>query len=269
MFIASGRNAEVEVLVKNTILLAAGGGSRLAPLTDYCHKSLLPVAGRSALQRIIDTLMTAGVQDIVVVTGHRHADIENFLAGYGERVRCVHNEHYKQDTNILSVETGVGALHDPQAGYLIVETDLVIEPAGWEKILSIDNATASFWVTRGHYSSELTGGALHADSDGRVQSIVYQPQYEATYEGWQKLLGILYVGSGSVQVDRELRQAAIQSSVAQYYMMPWVRHLDRLPCRALDLGQLFAASYNDPDTYRRIDAGYAELARRKGFADVN
>lgn len=255
--------------MKNAILLAAGGGSRLSPLTDHCHKSLLSVAGRSALQRIVDTLLAAGLTDIVVVTGHRRADIENFLVKYGERVRCVHNERYKEDTNILSVETGVGALRDPQAGYLIVETDLVIEPAGWEKILSVGDPDSSFWVTRGKYSRELTGGILNADRDGKVQAIAYEPRYEATYEGWQKLLGILYVGGKSVEADRRLRQAAMQDSVAQYYMMPWVKHLDQLPCRALDLGQLFAASYNDPEAYRRIDADFAELARSRGFSNVN
>ena len=89
---------------KNVVLLAAGSGSRLAPLTDSCHKSLLQIAGKAALGRILDHTLAAGAEDVVVVVGHRRTEIENFLAeNYGDFVRCAVNERYKDDVNILSV----------------------------------------------------------------------------------------------------------------------------------------------------------------------
>lgn len=52
------------------IIIAAGKGTRLKPLTNDCPKSMLPVDGKSILQRSIDTLLRNGVSKIAVVRGH-------------------------------------------------------------------------------------------------------------------------------------------------------------------------------------------------------
>lgn len=250
---------------KGVVLLAAGSGSRLAPLTDDCHKSLLLVAGRPVLKDIIDKVLSAGVDDVVLVTGHRSNDIEAFVqTQYADRVRCVFNERYKEDVNILSMDLGVNGLLDPDAGYMVVETDMVIEPRGWDMVLNITDRSQSFWVTRGRYSTTLTGGALHADTQGRVTDLLYRPHYDPACEGWLKLLGILYVGSNQVDADRSIRRAAINKTIHQYYMMPWIENLALLPCHVRDLGNVYAGSYNDIDAYRRTDAEYTRIQRAKG-----
>lgn len=237
----------------------------MSPLTDDCHKSLLPVAGQPSLQFILDEVIQAGAQDIVVVVGHRQADIETFVRShYGQAVRCVINEQYDVDVNIQSVQIGVDALRQPGAGYMIIETDLVMESAGWHCVLSIDDPRQSFWVTHGRYSRSLTGGALYADAHGAVRQIVYRPQFDSTYEGWQKLLGILYVGSNAVVRDMQLRRKAIEQSVPQYYMMPWVESLAELPCGSRSLDDVYAVSFNDEAAYRRADKEYARILRREG-----
>lgn len=250
---------------KGVVLLAAGSGSRLYPLTNGCHKSLLPVAGQPVLKWIIDSVLAAGVEDVVVVTGHRHSDIVAFVSRqYAGSVRCVINERYKEDVNILSVDLGVNHLNDPSAGYMIVETDLVIEPRGWDMLLDITDRSRSFWATRGKYSASLTGGALHADADGRVIDLVYQPQYDPACEGWLKLLGILYVGSAQVVADRSIRRVAMNKTITQYYMMPWVESLAQLPCVVRDLGDVYAVSYNDMAAYRSADEEYTRILRTRG-----
>jgi MobA-like NTP transferase domain len=252
---------------KNVVLLAAGRGSRMSPLTDRCHKSLLPIGGKPALQLILDEVLTAGAKDVVIVVGHRRADIEAFVQGrYGDAVRCVANDRYEEDVNILSVQIGVNALRQPDDGYLIVETDLVMEPRGWRTVLCIEDLGTSFWVTRGRYSQALTGGALYADEQGGVVQLVYRPRYDPACEGWSKLLGILYVGSDAVGQDILLRQRAIGRSIAQYYMMPWVEHPTDLPCRARDLQDVYAVSYNDEAAYRRADEEYARILSHEGRA---
>lgn len=242
------------------VLLAAGRGSRLAALTEHTHKSLLPVAGKPVLRYVMEEVFARGIEDVVVVTGDKRDAIERFVSEYCPgRVRLAHNERFAADTNILSTEIGVTALRNPERGYLIVETDLVVEPAGWASILDTAADRESFWVTRGTYGTSLTGGALQADASGQVTGLVYAPQYDATYQGWQKLLGVLYVGSDQVAMDRELRQAGIERTIAQYYMTPWVEHLPRLPCRAKPLGAHYAASFNDLETYRHIDAQFTTV----------
>jgi CTP:molybdopterin cytidylyltransferase MocA len=247
----------------NVVLLAAGRGSRLGALAQHTHKSLLPVAGKPALQYVIDEVLARPVRDVVIVTGDKHEAIEQFVRErYPGRVRPAHNARFAEDTNILSTETGVASLARPEEGYLIIETDLIIEPEGWSRVLDVGDGRESSWVTRGTYSTALTGGALQVDAQGRVTDLVYAPKYESRYEGYQKLLGILYVGRDQVAKDRELRLAGMQRTIAQYYMTPWVEHLSQLPCRALPLGATYAASYNDIETYRQTDRRFAEVLAR-------
>jgi NDP-sugar pyrophosphorylase family protein len=249
------------------VLLAAGRGSRLSSLTEQTHKSLLPVAGKPALQYVIEEVLAHQEPEVVIVTGDKREAIEQFVRDrYSGRIRVAYNERYASDTNILSTETGVGALTHPENGYLIVETDLIVAPEGWASILDVGDGSESFWITRGTYGPTLTGGALDADKSGRVTDLVYAPQYTPSYEGYQKLLGMLYVGRNQVTKDRELRQLGIARTIAQYYMTPWVEHLSQLPCRARSLGSIFAASFNDIETYRQTDRDFAAVLEESGRA---
>src|SRR5882757_5179513 len=54
------------------IILAAGQGTRLRPLTDDRPKCLVELCGRPLLQWQIDTARSAGIRDIVVIGGYRH-----------------------------------------------------------------------------------------------------------------------------------------------------------------------------------------------------
>ncbi|MDQ1197853.1 CTP:phosphocholine cytidylyltransferase-like protein [Rhizobium sp. SORGH_AS 787] len=248
----------------NIVFLAAGRGSRLSELTIDTHKSLLPVAGKPALQHILDIAVASKPRDIVIVTGYKNDDIEAFIrSAYGDAIRTVLNERYASDTNILSTDIGVDALHRPHDGYQIVETDIVMQAAGWQRIFRGER-NVSEWSTRGIYSYNLTGGALKADENGQVEGIVYAPQYDARYEGWSKLLGTLYVGKGEVEADRRIRKQAIGKTIAQYYMTPWAENLEELPCSKLDLSTFFAASYNDVNAYLNATQAFEKMAAGHG-----
>jgi choline kinase len=65
------------------IVLAAGGGTRLRPLTDALPKTLLEVGGgRSILDLAVENLSVAGVDRIVIVSGHGAGAIDERVGGY-------------------------------------------------------------------------------------------------------------------------------------------------------------------------------------------
>ncbi|MDP9148604.1 MAG: sugar phosphate nucleotidyltransferase, partial [Myxococcota bacterium] len=65
------------------MVLAAGIGSRLRPLTDRRAKSMVPVGDRPALAHLIDRLHFAQVSTIVVNAHHRAEDLRAFAPGHG------------------------------------------------------------------------------------------------------------------------------------------------------------------------------------------
>ncbi len=64
--------------LKRAMILAAGRGERMRPLTDCMPKPVIPVAGRSALDRMLDRL--AGFERVVVNAWHLAGDIEAAVA---------------------------------------------------------------------------------------------------------------------------------------------------------------------------------------------
>ena len=61
------------------IILAAGVGSRIRPLTDNCPKCLLKVGGITILERMITNLLNCGIGEVIIVLGYLDTKIENFV----------------------------------------------------------------------------------------------------------------------------------------------------------------------------------------------
>jgi NDP-sugar pyrophosphorylase family protein len=64
------------------VILAAGRGTRMGALTEHTPKPLLPLQGRPIIEHILIGLRAAGIDEAIVVTGYRGAQIEAHL---GER----------------------------------------------------------------------------------------------------------------------------------------------------------------------------------------
>jgi choline kinase len=86
------------------IILAAGVARRLAPYTDHTHKCLLPVGGRSLLDRMLTALAGGGVEESVIIVGHCQDQVR--AAGGRRRgamrIRYIENPEY-QKGSILSL----------------------------------------------------------------------------------------------------------------------------------------------------------------------
>lgn len=64
------------------MILAAGEGTRLRPLTDRMPKALVPVRGRPLLAHVLDRLVAAGATRIVVNTCRHGEQVEAYLSGH-------------------------------------------------------------------------------------------------------------------------------------------------------------------------------------------
>lgn len=109
------------------MILAAGIGSRLSPLTEFRPKALVPFGGRPLIAGTLDALAECGVRSIVVVVGHGSDALRRFVAeGTDLDVVCVDNPAYAETNTLASL---LAAAPGIRGDFLLLDGDLVFEPA--------------------------------------------------------------------------------------------------------------------------------------------
>jgi L-glutamine-phosphate cytidylyltransferase len=109
----------------SAVILAAGRGARLAPLTDGVPKCLLPVAGRAILDRQLEALARAGVAEVTVVTGHAADAVDSHIAAR-PGIRSVRNPDHATTDNLASCHAARGHFGDGLT--LLLNGDTLVEP---------------------------------------------------------------------------------------------------------------------------------------------
>ncbi|MFH1573954.1 MAG: phosphocholine cytidylyltransferase family protein [Acidobacteriota bacterium] len=82
------------------VILAAGAGTRLNPLTNGCPKCLVDVGGRLLIDYQLEALSKAGVEDIALVVGFEAEQIRRYC---GTQVRYIDNPDYATTNSIYSL----------------------------------------------------------------------------------------------------------------------------------------------------------------------
>jgi CTP:molybdopterin cytidylyltransferase MocA len=99
----------------NGLILAAGLSSRMG---DF--KPLMPFKGKTIIESTIDSMLTAGVNQIVVVLGYRGKDIESVLhKHYGTEIISTYNSHYETTDMLSSIKCGLKAMPDCTSFFLL------------------------------------------------------------------------------------------------------------------------------------------------------
>ena len=76
------------------VILAAGFGGRLRPLTLSTPKVLLEIGGQSLISYPLQAMRAAGIDDIGVVVGYRADEVSEYVQDLYPGVTIIHNEHY-------------------------------------------------------------------------------------------------------------------------------------------------------------------------------
>ena len=116
-------------MIDRAILLAAGLGSRLLPLTAERPKCLIEVGGRTILEHQVEALRRAGVGKIVVVGGYRFDQLERFVDdrwAADERPELVFNPFFAVSSSIGSVWAARDHLNGE---FCLLNGDTVYDPA--------------------------------------------------------------------------------------------------------------------------------------------
>src|SRR6202051_794631 len=125
------------------VVLAGGTGSRLNPLTRVTNKHLLPVYDKPMVYYPIQTLVTAGIRDILLVTGGNNAGDFLRLLGNGRDFGLKHLDYTYQEG-----EGGIAAALS-LAEYF-VDNDLVCVILGDNVYEKSVRQSATEFIQRGH-----------------------------------------------------------------------------------------------------------------------
>jgi len=146
------------------VILAAGMAKRLRPLTDTKPKCLLKVGERTLLERTIDAMRQAGIQEFLVVTGYRGEMIRSFLEGYAKTCKVsftfLDNTDYEHNNNIYSLWMACQKVRGGE--FLLMDSDILCDPAAVVRIAQ--EQTSALAVNRHELGEEEMKVVVDADS---------------------------------------------------------------------------------------------------------
>jgi len=122
--------------IGRAVILSAGKGSRLLPLTANRPKCLLECSGRTILEWQLDALAEAGISEMVVVVGFRPDLVEAAIAGRDlarGRVSTVFNPFYHVADNLGSVWMARSAM---DRDCLLLNGDTLVAPELIERLIA-------------------------------------------------------------------------------------------------------------------------------------
>jgi choline kinase len=192
------------------IILAAGEGSRLRPLTDDRPKALVPFAGRPLLEWTLAAARGAGFEEIVVIGGHR-ADL---LAAWP--VTLLENPGFATTS---MVETLFCAEDRFGAGFVMSYGDIAFRPAVLGALLAspaeigvvIDLDWRSYWERR-FEDPLLDAESLRLRADGTIASIGQPVAATSEIEG--QYIGLVAFRGAGVDALRTTHERARADAAA-------------------------------------------------------
>lgn len=185
---------------RRAVILIAGGGGRLRPLTDDCPKGLLAVGGRSIVEHQIACLRASGISEIALVTGHGSDKVRERL---GKAFVYFHNERYRETNSLYSAWL---ARQFGRPGCLILNSDVLFHPALLERLLAAPHPDCILADRRSKLGEEEMKVVL--TKDGRVVSLSKNLD-PATAHG--ENVGVVRLGREGAKrffavADREIRR---------------------------------------------------------------
>ncbi|MXR50939.1 NTP transferase domain-containing protein [Halovenus sp. WSH3] len=160
---------------RTAVVLAAGEGTRLRPLTQNRPKPMLPAANRPILEHVLDALVEAGIERIVLVVGYRRERVQSYV---GPTYRDVPVEYAVQGKQLGSGHALSQAADVVSEPLLVVNGDRLIESSAVEAVataFSESGRPAAMAVIERDQASRY--GVVSLDGD-EVTELVEKPDSE-------------------------------------------------------------------------------------------
>ena len=148
-----------------SIILAAGLGSRLGELTKECTKCMVKINGITLIERMLRQLDRYGMDRIIIVTGYKGDILKDYVQNLGINtpVVFVDNSDYRHTNNIYSLWLTREFLEEMDS--LVLESDMIFEDRVIEKMLAVDNGCGTFVARPRPW---MDGSIVKLDKDNNI-----------------------------------------------------------------------------------------------------
>ena len=167
------------------LILVAGTGSRLWPLTRNTPKSLLDLGrGLTLLETQLDAIKPSGVTDIVLLTGYRSAQIEAKIQYYEDfNFQIVYNPFFDVSNNLISAWMAMPHIDDD---FVLVNGDDIYRSEVLENLLAADGDVVMVVSRKESYDEDDMKVHISGDRVYKVSKEMrrYTTQYCRPYRFW-------------------------------------------------------------------------------------
>ena len=231
------------------VILAAGMAKRLRPLTDTKPKCLLKVGERTLLERTVDAMRQAGIQEFLVVTGYCGEMIREFLEGYAKTCEVsftfLDNTDYEHNNNIYSLWMACQKVRGCE--FLLMDSDILCDPAA---VVRIDQEQSSALAVNRHELGEEEMKVV-VDANSRITEIskTCHPK-----DAMGESVGIEKITADySEALARELDQMILQEGLIDIF---YERAFERLipqghTFKVVDTTHYFSYELDTPEDFQR------------------
>jgi len=159
------------------IILAGGSGTRLHPLTLAVSKQLMPIYDKPMIYYPLSTLMSSGIQDILIISTPHDLPLFEQLLGDGKKFGCNFEYAVQEAPNGLAEAFIIGADFIGNDKVALILGDNIFYGTGLEELLQANNDPEGGIIYAYHVHDPERYGVAEFDDEGRVISIEEKPEH--------------------------------------------------------------------------------------------
>ncbi len=161
------------------VILAAGEGNRLKPITSTTPKPMIPLAGRPLLEYTISGLKAAGIDEILLIVGYKQEIIKDYFDNgklFGVNITYITQEEY------LGTANAVGYAKDyisSNEDFMLMYGDLVVESEVFFEVVSkFSELQSEGLISLFQVDNPQAYGIISVNSEGFITKITEKPTPE-------------------------------------------------------------------------------------------